>query len=122
MDEAAVERLLAEQRRYYRERRAEFDDWWLRRWRLRTRHRKRRPPVADVRELDAALDAFGPRGDVLELAAVTDNPVRALVVRFKSRQRAAGTRRVHGREHARSRADTAGTPLTPDLQDKRARE
>ena len=31
MDEAAVDRLLADQRRYYRERAPEYDDWWFRR-------------------------------------------------------------------------------------------
>jgi protein MpaA len=36
-------------------------------------------------------------------------------------QRAAGTRRVHQREHTRARADTADTVLIADLQDKRAR-
>ena len=31
MDGATVDRLLAEQRRYYRERAPEYDDWWFRR-------------------------------------------------------------------------------------------
>jgi SAM-dependent methyltransferase len=71
MDEAAVERLLAEQRRYYRERAGEYDDWWFRRagYALDTETAARW--FADVRELEAALDAFEPRGDVLELAAGT---------------------------------------------------
>ena len=33
MDEATAERVLAEQRRYYRERAPEYDDWWFRRGR-----------------------------------------------------------------------------------------
>src|SRR5438105_12138336 len=71
MDEATVERLLAEQRRYYRERAPEYDDWWFRRagYALDTETRGRW--FADVRELEAALEAFGPRGDALELAAGT---------------------------------------------------
>ena len=71
MDEATVERLLAEQRRYYRERAPEYDDWWFRRggYALDTETEARW--FADVRELEAALEAFGPRGDVLELAAGT---------------------------------------------------
>ena len=71
MDEATVERLLAEQRRYYRERAPEYDDWWYRRggYALDTETAARW--FADVRQLEAALDAFGPRGDVLELAAGT---------------------------------------------------
>jgi hypothetical protein len=35
--EAAVERVLAEQRRYYRERAPEYDDWWFRRGAYRSR-------------------------------------------------------------------------------------
>ena len=31
MDEATVDGLLTEQRRYYRERAPEYDDWWFRR-------------------------------------------------------------------------------------------
>ena len=72
MDEATVERLLAEQRRYYRERAPEYDDWWFRRagYALDT-ETAARWSAADVRELESALEAFGPRGDVLELAAGT---------------------------------------------------
>src|SRR5262245_14813164 len=71
MDAATVERLLAEQRRYYRERAPEYDDWWFRRagYALETETAARW--FADVAELKAALEAFGPRGDVLELAAGT---------------------------------------------------
>ena len=71
MDRATVGRLLAEQRRYYRERAPEYDDWWFRRggYALDTETAGRW--FADVRELEAALEAFGPRGDVVELAART---------------------------------------------------
>jgi SAM-dependent methyltransferase len=71
MDEAGVERLLAEQREYYRERAHEYDDWWFRRadYALDTETAGRW--FADVRELEAALEAFEPGGDVLELAAGT---------------------------------------------------
>jgi len=71
MDEATVEPLLAEQQRYYRERAPEYDDWWFRRggYALDTETAARW--FADVRELEAALEAFEPRGDVLELAAGT---------------------------------------------------
>jgi SAM-dependent methyltransferase len=71
MDEAAVERLLAEQRRYYRERAPEYDDWWFRRGGYALDAETAARWFADVRELEAALEAFGPRGDVLELAAGT---------------------------------------------------
>ena len=41
MDGATVDRVLAEQRRYYRERAPEYDDWWFRRadYALDTRYR-----------------------------------------------------------------------------------
>jgi len=63
--------LLAEQKRYYRERASEYDDWWFRRGRYALE------PGAAVRWFDAcveverALEEFRPRGDVLELACGT---------------------------------------------------
>jgi SAM-dependent methyltransferase len=71
VDEATVERVLAEQRRYYRERAPEYDDWWFRRDAYALDPETEARWFADVRELEAALEAFGPRGDVLELAAGT---------------------------------------------------
>ena len=71
MDGAAVDRLLEEQRRYYRARAPEYDDWWFRRGRYRLDAETAARWFTDVRELEAALDAFAPRGDVLELAAGT---------------------------------------------------
>jgi len=58
MDEATVDRLLAEQRRYYRERAPEYDDWRFRRagYALDTEAAGRW--FADVREREAALEAF----------------------------------------------------------------
>ena len=71
MDEAAVNRLLAEQRRYYRERAPEYDDWWFRRDGYVLDAKTAARWSADVAELEAELAAFAPRGDVLELAAGT---------------------------------------------------
>src|SRR5919109_262965 len=71
MDEATLDELLAEQRRYYRERAREYDDWWFRRAGYALDAETAVRWFADVRELEAALEAFGPRGDVLELAAGT---------------------------------------------------
>lgn len=71
MDQAAVDRLLAEQRRYYRERTQEYDDWWFRRGRYAVDAESADRWFADVRELEAALEEFAPSGDVLELAAGT---------------------------------------------------
>src|SRR5919202_1335145 len=79
MDEATVGRLLAEQRRYYRERAPEYDDWWFRRAGYALDSETAARWFADVRELEAALEAFGPGGDVLELAAGTGIWTRRLL-------------------------------------------
>jgi demethylmenaquinone methyltransferase/2-methoxy-6-polyprenyl-1,4-benzoquinol methylase len=73
VDELAVERLLSEQRRYYSARAQEYDDWWFRRARYRLDDEAARDWFADVAELEAELQRFAPRGDVLELAAGTGN-------------------------------------------------
>jgi demethylmenaquinone methyltransferase/2-methoxy-6-polyprenyl-1,4-benzoquinol methylase len=79
VDEAAVERLLAEQRRYYGARAPEYDDWWYRRGRYAVDAAAARVWFADVAELEHALDRFEPRGDVLELAAGTGTWTRRLL-------------------------------------------
>jgi demethylmenaquinone methyltransferase/2-methoxy-6-polyprenyl-1,4-benzoquinol methylase len=79
MEEPAVERLLSEQRRYYRARAPEYDDWWLRRGRYRLDGEAAQAWFADVAELERELERFGPRGDVLELAAGTGNWTRELL-------------------------------------------
>jgi SAM-dependent methyltransferase len=79
VDEAAVDRLLAEQRRYYRERAPEYDDWWFRREAYALDPDTEARWFADVGELEAALEAFGPRGDVLELAAGTGTWTKQLL-------------------------------------------
>jgi demethylmenaquinone methyltransferase/2-methoxy-6-polyprenyl-1,4-benzoquinol methylase len=84
MDEADVEQLLAEQRRYYRARAPEYDDWWFRRERYRLEAGAEEAWFADVAQLEAELERFAPRGDVLELAAGTGNWTRRLV-RFADR-------------------------------------
>lgn len=73
------ERLLSEQRRYYRARAPEYDDWWLRRGRYAVGADAEAAWFADVAELEAELGRFAPRGDVLELAAGTGNWTRQLV-------------------------------------------
>jgi demethylmenaquinone methyltransferase/2-methoxy-6-polyprenyl-1,4-benzoquinol methylase len=79
VDEAAVERVLSEQRRYYGARAPEYDDWWLRRARYALDAASADGWFADVAELEAELERFDPRGDVLELAAGTGNWTRHLV-------------------------------------------
>src|SRR4029453_1766862 len=71
MDEATLDRLLAEQRRYYRTRDPDYYAWWFRRGAYALDTETAARWFADVGELEAALEAFGPRGDVLELAAGT---------------------------------------------------
>jgi demethylmenaquinone methyltransferase/2-methoxy-6-polyprenyl-1,4-benzoquinol methylase len=63
--------LLSEQRRYYRERAPEYDDWWFRRGRYALPPEVQAQWDADVAEVEHALREFGAHGDVLELAAGT---------------------------------------------------
>ncbi len=63
--------LLAEQASYYRARAPEYDNWWYRRGEFDFGPEFVRAWWTDVEELRAALDAFAPHGDVLELAAGT---------------------------------------------------
>jgi SAM-dependent methyltransferase len=79
MDEPAVDRLLSEQRRYYGARAPEYDDWWFRRGHYRMDAESEAGWFADVAELEAELERFGPRGDVLELGAGTGNWTRHLI-------------------------------------------
>jgi demethylmenaquinone methyltransferase/2-methoxy-6-polyprenyl-1,4-benzoquinol methylase len=71
MDESALDDLLCEQRRYYRARAPEYDDWWFRRGRYAIDAEAEEGWFADVAALEAALERFAPAGDVLELAAGT---------------------------------------------------
>jgi ubiquinone/menaquinone biosynthesis C-methylase UbiE len=66
-----VSDLLEEQREYYAARAPEYDDWWFRRGRYALEPGARARWDADVAEVEAALEAFGPTGGVLEFAAGT---------------------------------------------------
>jgi ubiquinone/menaquinone biosynthesis C-methylase UbiE len=66
-----LERLLAEQAHYYRERACEYDDWWFRRGRYNHGLEANARWFADAAETQAALERFGPTGDVVELACGT---------------------------------------------------
>jgi demethylmenaquinone methyltransferase/2-methoxy-6-polyprenyl-1,4-benzoquinol methylase len=70
---------VSEQKRYYAERAPEYDDWWYRRGRYELEPEALARWEADVAEADAALEAFAPRGSVLELAAGTGIWTRKLV-------------------------------------------
>lgn len=63
--------LIEEQIAYYRARAPEYDDWWFKRGRFQRPPEVRRRWASEVARLDASLEAFDPRGDVLELAAGT---------------------------------------------------
>ena len=71
--------LVSEQKRYYAERAAEYDDWWYRRGRYELAPDALARWQADVAEAESALDEFAPRGAVLELAAGTGIWTRRLV-------------------------------------------
>lgn len=71
--------LLAEQQRYYAARAPEYDDWWFRRGRYELAPDALARWRADAAEAEAALEAFAPRGTVLELAAGTGIWTRKLV-------------------------------------------
>jgi SAM-dependent methyltransferase len=71
--------LLEEQKRYYAARAQEYDDWWYRRRRYELEPDALARWWEDVAEVDSALEAFAPRGSVLELAAGTGIWTRKLV-------------------------------------------
>lgn len=70
-DEA--ERLLAEQQLYYRERAAEYDDWFFRRGRYDLGPAFNEQWAAEVARVRRALSRLEPYGDALELACGTGN-------------------------------------------------
>jgi demethylmenaquinone methyltransferase/2-methoxy-6-polyprenyl-1,4-benzoquinol methylase len=71
--------LVDEQKRYYAERAPEYDDWWFRRGRYELEPSALARWRADVAEAEAALEASGAGGTVLELAAGTGIWTRKLV-------------------------------------------
>lgn len=71
--------VLGEQIRYYAARAPEYDDWWWKRGRYAVTPDEHARWDADIAEADAALEAFAPRGQVLELAAGTGIWTRKLV-------------------------------------------
>ena len=76
MEQAALEQQLD----YYRARAGEYDDWWFRTGRYDRGPEANAAWFAEVTELEAALERFAPRGDVLELACGTGLWTRRLVV------------------------------------------
>lgn len=60
--------VLRQQVDYYRARASEYDEWFLRQGRYDRGPELNTLWFGEVETVVAALDAFGPRGDVLELA------------------------------------------------------
>ncbi len=65
------EQLLDEQVAYYRARAGEYDEWFYRRGRYDRGAEANANWFAEIEQVRRALDAFGPTGDVLELACGT---------------------------------------------------
>lgn len=63
--------LLAEQKAYYAARAPEYDEWWTRAGRYDRGGELNARWFAEIDEVCAALDAFGPRGRVLDIACGT---------------------------------------------------
>ena len=63
--------LLAEQRAFYRARAPEYDEWWQRRGHYAGGEERLLEWHSQVARVDAALENFGPEGNVLELAGGT---------------------------------------------------
>jgi SAM-dependent methyltransferase len=68
---SALDQLLAEQARYYRDRAGEYEDWWFRRGRYDHGAQAAASWFADAGEVEAALERFAPSGAILELACGT---------------------------------------------------
>lgn len=68
---AVLDNSLAEQLAYYEARAGEYDQWWLRQGRYDRGPEENARWFREAAELDAALDAFQPAGDILELACGT---------------------------------------------------
>jgi demethylmenaquinone methyltransferase/2-methoxy-6-polyprenyl-1,4-benzoquinol methylase len=66
-----IERLLAEQVEYYRQRAGEYEDWWFRRGRYDRGPDANARWFVEVAEVQADLHEFAPAGEVLELACGT---------------------------------------------------
>lgn len=63
--------ILCDQLAYYAARAAEYDQWWLRQGRYDRGSEETARWFYEAAEVDATLDAFEPRGDILELACGT---------------------------------------------------
>ena len=72
---------LEEQKTYYAQRAAEYDQWWQRRGRYDRGEEENRRWFEEVAEVQARIDSAGLTGDVLELAGGTGNWTERLAPR-----------------------------------------
>jgi 2-polyprenyl-3-methyl-5-hydroxy-6-metoxy-1,4-benzoquinol methylase len=63
--------ILQEQIDYYRKRATEYDEWFFRQGRYDRGEKHRRQWLSEISEIEAALRAAAPSGDILELACGT---------------------------------------------------
>jgi 2-polyprenyl-3-methyl-5-hydroxy-6-metoxy-1,4-benzoquinol methylase len=63
--------ILQEQIQYYRERATEYDQWFFRQGRYDRGEQHRQQWLAEISEVETALQAIKPAGDILELACGT---------------------------------------------------
>jgi SAM-dependent methyltransferase len=107
---------LEQQLEYYRARAGEYDDWWFRTGRYDRGDAANAAWFAEVATLEAALERFDPRGEVLELACGTGLWTRHLVAHADHLTAVDGAPEVLERNRARTEALGASvTYVTADL-------
>jgi SAM-dependent methyltransferase len=107
---------LTQQLDYYRARAGEYDDWWFRRGRYDHGPEANAAWFAEVATLEAALERFNPRGEVLELACGTGLWTRHLVGHADHVTAVDGASEVLALNRARTEAlDASVTYVEADL-------
>ncbi len=110
-----ADRLLAEQGDYYRQRAPEYDDWWFRRDRYDRGEEANSKWFAEAAEVEAALDRFGPRGRLLELACGSGIWTRRLARSAARLTAVDGSTEMLDLNRARLGGSTAVTYLHSDI-------
>jgi len=110
-----ADRLLAEQGDYYRQRAPEYDDWWFRRDRYDRGEEANSKWFAEAAEVEAALDRFGPRGRLLELACGSGIWTRRLALSAERLTAVDGSTEMLDLNRARLGGSTAVTYLHSDI-------
>jgi SAM-dependent methyltransferase len=110
-----ADRLLAEQGDYYSQRAPEYDDWWFRRDRYDRGEEATAKWFAEVAEVEAALDRFGPRGRLLELACGSGIWTRRLALGAERLTAVDGSTEMLDLNRARLGGSAAVTHLHADI-------